>query len=631
MASLLSPAMWHDVSLTEGFWQQRQDVNRRITLPIQYKRCDDRIESLSDTIAGRRSKVGPHEFWPSDVAKWIEASAYSLATHPDKSLKRKVDRVIDLFAQVQMRDGYINPYYQQGDPKQRWTNLRDMHELYCLGHLMEAATAYQQGLGDAKLLKVMCKAADLVGRKFGRGNGQKRGYPGHPEIELALVKLHEQTGEKRYLDLAKYFIDERGRKPYYFNVEAKARGGKTQANMDYAQAHLPVRQQTEAVGHAVRACYLYCGMVDVARQTGDRELLAACKRIFKNIVARRMYVTGGIGSNAKGELFTFDHDLPNEEAYAETCAAISLVFFAHRLLHATGDAMYADVMERCLYNGVISGVSLSGDEFFYANYLASHPPYHDFAHRYPGQRQEWFGCACCPPNIARLLASFGQYVYSTGPREIQVNLFTASTFNATLAGAAVSITQVTEYPWRKKVRIKVDPDKPMQFTLSVRAPGWCKGAKLAVNGKPVALGPITRKGFARIKRQWSAGDRVELTLPMPAQHIEAHPHVRHNAGRVALQRGPVVYCLEEADNGKHLTTITLPRASKLTAKFEPKLLGGVTTLTAKAQRIDADGWNDALYRPAGAAKTHAATIRAVPYCVWANRKPGEMIVWIRSN
>lgn len=629
MARRFQPAPLGAVTIDGGFWKRAQVTNRQVTLPIQYDRCGNRIRSLKDVIDGRKREDGPHHFWPSDLAKWIEAAAYSLATHPDPALKRKVDRVVNLLDGAQMDDGYVNPYFQADRLDQRWTNLRDMHELYCAGHLMEAAVAYHEAVGDERMLAVMRRFADLIDRTFGRKRGQLRGYPGHEEIELALVKLFRATNEKRYLDLARFFIDERGRSPNYFAKEAKARGEKPRADHEYWQAEKPVRDQAEAVGHAVRACYLYAGMADIAAETGDRQLLNACRRIWKNIVERRMYIIGGVGSQHKGETFTFDYDLPNEEAYAETCAAIALVFFAHRMLNATGDGQYANVMERCLYNGTISGVSLTGDRFFYDNYLAVHPPYHQFAHRKSPQRQEWFGCACCPPNIARLLASFGSYVYSVAPRELRVNLFGTGSFSGEIAGTNVTVTQKTDYPWKETVDFRVDINKATAFKLSIRIPGWCDGATLKLNGKPVQLNALMKRGYACIRREWQAGDRLQLKVPMPIQRIEAHPKVRHDAGRVALQRGPVVYCLEQVDNGAALNAIALPDSSKLTAKYEPNLLSGVTTITGKAERLETDDWKADLYRPVGQTISKPTTIKAVPYYAWANRKPGEMLVWIR--
>jgi uncharacterized protein len=631
-----APVPLNAVTFEGGFWGPRVDANREVTLPIEYDQCKKtgRIDAFRlDWKPGKPRK--PHQFWDSDVAKWLEAAAYSLTTHPDKKLQRQLDRVVADIEKAQQPDGYLNIFYTVVAPEQRWANLRDMHELYCAGHLMEAAVAHFEATGQRSFLDVMCRYADYIGTVFGREKGKKRGYPGHEEIELALVKLYRATGEKRYLNLSKYFVDERGRKPHYYDFEAKARGEKRGGywarTYDYCQAHAPVREQATAEGHSVRAMYLYCAMADLAAETGDVELRRACKRLWRNTTERRMYVTGGVGSEPHGERFTFDYDLPNETAYAETCAAIGLVFWAHRMLHLDVNGGYADVMERALYNGVISGVSLDGKQFFYANPLTMHPNPRSCMtsdHIKP-VRQDWFGCACCPPNIARLLASMGQYVYSSHGSTGYVHLFAQGRAKLAIAGQTVELIQRTAYPWKETVRITVRPGKAADFSLAVRIPGWCRGASLTVNGKAFKLGSRMKKGYAYIERTWTKGDRVELTLPMPVERIAAHPKVRMNAGRVALQRGPVVYCLEEVDNGPGLAAIALPGDAKLTATFQPKLLGGVTVITGKAVRQSAADAKGGLYQPA-LTKSEPATVKAVPYYAWCNRKPGEMLVWIRQ-
>jgi DUF1680 family protein len=628
------------VQIDGGFWGRLMDVNRRVTLPIEYEQCraTGRIDAF-DLTWKPGDPNPPHIFWDSDVAKWIEAAAYSLASHPDADLERLVDGVIDRIARSQHPDGYLNTHYTAVEPEKRWSNLRDCHELYCAGHLIEAAVAHFEATGKRTFLDVVCRYANHIGRVFGTGEGQKRGYPGHEEIELALVKLWRVTGEKRYLDLAKYFIDERGREPHYFDLEARERGedpatywAKTYA---YCQAHVPVREQREATGHAVRAMYLYCGMADVAAATGDRTLLAACKRLWKNLVRKQMHITAGLGPVQANEGFTCDYDLPTEGAYLETCAAIGLVFWAHRMLAIDLDGEYADVMERALYNGTISGVSSDGKTFFYGNPLAAQPGF-DGNGRFVGKeyhyrRSEWFGCACCPPNIARMIAQFPAFVYSARAKELAVHLYAESAGEVAVAGQKVHIAQETEYPWGETVVLTVTPEKAATWTLALRVPGWCRGVKLRVNGKAVALAPITKKGYARLKREWRAGDRVALTLPMPVERIEAHPAVRQDGGRVALQRGPVVYCLEEADNGKNLTDLLLPADPGFTVEpGRSGILAGVPLIRARAARRDASEWQGALYQRQGASPKVPSSITAIPYFLWANRAPGEMLVWIRQ-
>jgi len=624
------PVPLAQVDIKGGFWGERLEVNRKATLPIQYEQCKKTGRFDAWKLDWKPGQPKPHIFWDSDAGKWLEAVAYSLAKHPDKSLEKKADWLIDLIAKAQRKDGYLNIFFTAVEPENRWKNLRDMHELYCAGHLIEGAVAYYQATGKRKLLDVMMRYADYIGKVFGRGKGQKRGYPGHPELELALVKLYKVTGADKYLKLAKYFIDERGRKPFYFQIEAEKRGDKRKTNPQYHQAHEPVRKQKEALGHSVRAMYLYCGMADVAAETGDRELLAACKRLWRSVVDRRMYIIGSIGSTQRGEQFTFDYDLPNEEAYAETCAAIGLVFWSQRMMQIDRDGEYADVMELALYNGVLAGVSLDGRKFYYANRLAVHPKAPPFAlNTFPATRQEWFGCACCPPNIARLLASLGEYVYSRSANEIRVHLFANSGADIDVGGQKVSIGQQTGYPWKDKVVLKVVPEKAAKFTVSVRIPAWCRSAQMKVNGKAVDLKKVVMRGYARIVREWRKGDRIELVLPMPAERVQANPSVRQDVGRVALMRGPLVYCVEEVDNGRDLNAIELSASPAIRVRQDAEL--GVPVITARGQRTTQARWEGRLYRMMAKEVRKAVTVKAVPYFVWANRKVGEMLVWIRQG
>jgi DUF1680 family protein len=633
---MLTPVHIQNVRFGPGFLGDRVRINREITLPIEYQQC-----KRTGRLDAWKWKPGqpnpPHQFWDSDVAKWIEAAAYSLAAEPDPELEAKIDAVVDLMAKGQEDDGYLNSHFSLVEPDKRWTNLRDMHELYCAGHLMEAAVAYHGATGKRTLLDVMCRYADHIDAVFGPNEGQKRGYPGHEEIELALVKMYRATGEKRYARLAAFFVNERGTQPHYFDRETRERGQDPASyyggNYDYTQAHLPVREQTAAEGHAVRAAYLYAGMADVAAETADAELLDACRTIWQNITRRRMYITGGIGSTHHGERFTVDYDLPNETAYTETCAAIALVFFAHRMLQIEPDADYADVMERAIYNGVLSGISLRGTEFFYANPLTVYPHAHGFGRqRFPVERQEWFGCSCCPPNIARLLASLGKYVYSTAPGEIWVHLFSAGSLSVELEGTPVRLEQHTTYPWDETVELALGLNAPAEFTLAVRIPGWVRDPQLMVNGRMETLDGRVRNGYARFRRTWNDGDTVQLIFPMPVERVVANPHVRQICGRVALQRGPVVYCLEEIDNGPDLAAIALPEDETFDVTREGSPFSGVPVIRGPAKRLDHNGWDDELYRAGAGAKNQPrdTAITAVPYCLWANRTVGEMMVWLRE-
>ena len=635
---VMTPVPWHRVELTRGFLAERHRTNREVTIPYEYEQLEStgRIAAWRlDWKEGKPNK--PHIFYDSDVAKWMEAAAYSLATHYDAKSEKRIDGIIDLMAKAQLPDGYLNSYFIGVEPEKRWTNLMSWHEMYCAGHLMEAAVAYLQATGKRKFLELVCRYADHIDQTFGPRPGQKRGYDGHEEIELALVKLWRATGERRYLHLAKFFIDERGKQPFYFVEEAKARGEDPRQTvlpvLDVFQAHKPVREQTEAVGHAVRACYLYAGMADVAAETGDATLLQACRKLWRSIVERRMFITGGVGSAHHHERFTCDYDLPNEEAYAETCASIALILFAHRMLQIEADGQYADVIERALFNGVLSGLSYEGTRFFYVNRLAQYPPAAPFAtgHAKTDERQPWFGCACCPPNIARLLASLGGYVYSQTGDKVWVHLYTGNRATLQVAGQEVVIEQITDYPWKGRVQLRVRPRQPALFSLLLRIPGWCRQeASLRVNGERLPIERLIRKGYTAIKRTWQRGDTVDLTFPMPIEKVEANPAVRQDAGRIALQRGPIVYCLEEVDNGKDLNDIVLPLDTNLVVKTDRELFGGIPVITGKALRSDLRGWRNQLYRSAPTAKKRT-TIKAIPYCLWGNRGIGEMLVWVRKQ
>ena len=613
------------VWLEQGFWGKRVEINRKQTLPGQYEHLvkTGRIAAL-DPEYKPGDPDARHKFWDSDVAKWLEAACYSLTTHPDAELEKQVEGTVALLGRMQQEDGYLNSWFTMVYPERRWTNLRDDHELYCAGHLMEAAVAHFRATGKRHFLDMLCRCADCIGAVFGREEGQRRGYPGHEEIELALVKLHHATGEEKYLDLARYFVDERGQRPHYWEIEAGERGDDPNVpwgSHEYNQAHLPVRQQDRAMGHAVRAMYLYSGMVDIARADGDEELVQAGLRLWENVTMRQMYVTGSVGSSSHGERFTDDYDLPEETSYCETCAAIGLVFWARRLLDLHGDGRFADVMERALYNGVLSGISLSGDRYFYVNPLASAGNHH---------RSEWFGCACCPSNIARLLASIGQYMYSEGA-EGWVHLYEAGTAELEIGGRKVGLAQRTDYPWEGVVDLQVNPESEGVFALNLRIPGWCRQATLRIGGEDVDLDGLVNRGYARLERNWKPGDRVRLTLNMPIEQVRANPAVRMANGKVALQKGPVVFCLEEVDNGvTPLARVELPAEAELQAEFREDLLGGIDVIRGQAAMIDAAGWEGALYR-AKPAHTQICEITAVPYCVWDNRQAGQMLVWLRSG
>jgi len=607
------------VIISDPFWRPWLEANRHASIPHIYEMCQrtGRIDALR-----LRWKPGdpnpPHIFWESDLAKWLEAASYTLATHPDHPLDHRVDWVIGLLAGAQQPDGYLNVHYTVVEPGKRWTNLRDCHEMYCAGHLIEAGVAHFRATGKRHLLDIVCRYADHIDATF--GPGKRAGYCGHAEIELALVKLYHATGQERYLRLAEYFINERGKKPYLYDIEAAARGDTKPdwATPEYRQSHLPVREQKEIVGHAVRAMYLACGMADVAAETGNATLLAACRRLWQSATNRKMYVTGALGARHHGEAFGENLELPNESAYAETCAAIGLVLFAHRMLQIEADGRYADVMERALYNGVLCGMSRDGQKYFYVNPLASAGGHH---------RQEFFDCACCPPNIARLLASLGRYVASADAGGLYVHLYASGEIRAEIGGREVALRTRTLYPWGGFTAIALAMTAPAAFALRLRIPGWCRKHKIAVNGKAVAAKVV--KGYASIRRRWQSGDCVTLDFEMPVERVVAHPAAADDVGRVALQRGPIVYCLEQGDNKAPVRSILLPDKAPLAARFDKELLGGCVVIEGTGLAPDLGPWKGRLYQPLrDAGRPRRVKIRAVPYFLWDNREPGAMTVWL---
>jgi DUF1680 family protein len=579
------------VKLDDGFWSARIATNREKSLPHNFKWCEQtgRISNFAKAAGKMPGKFEGIFFNDSDVFKVMEGASYSLADQPNEALAKQLEDVVSKVAASQQPDGYVNTYFTLVEPKNRWADLASKHELYCAGHMIEGAVAHYQATGKKTFLDVATKYADLIDKTFGP-NGKQVGVCGHEEVELALVKLYQATGEERYLALAKHFIDMRGN------------SGKRTTFGPYCQDHVPVRQQKEIVGHAVRAMYLYTGAADVAAYTGDQGLIDAMQSLWQDVVQRKMYVTGGIGARHEGEAFGDAYELPNESAYCETCAAIGLVFWAHRLNLLHGDAQYADIVELALYNSVLAGIGQDGEHFFYVNPLASNGGHH---------RQPFFDCACCPSNAVRLVPSVPGYVYAQQGSTILVNLYVAGKGVVALPGNKVALTQTTRYPWDGAVKIAVEPEKAGEFALGLRIPGWAEGsAKIAVNGQAIEK-PTIEKGYARLQREWKSGDQVEVTLPMTIRRVEAHPSVKADVGRVAVQRGPLVYCFEAVDNGGHARNIVLPNDPKFDAQWQADLLGGITTIRGVGR--------------------NGKPIVAVPYHVWDHRAAGEMAVWVRQD
>lgn len=629
MLAKYSPIDFSKVKLLDTFWAPRQDQLFTKSLPITYLRLKEtgRIDALKlQWSSGKPNK--PHIFWDSDVAKWVESAAFALRLKQDSTLERMMNEIADLIVKSQQPDGYINSYYTTVEPDKRFTNLRDNHELYCAGHLMEAAVEHFKTTQQKNLLDALCRYADFIDTQFGGEDGKRKGYCGHEEIELALIKLYQTTNNPKYLKLAKYFIDERGQMPYYFEKEARLRGepetkdfNTVLKRMMYYQAHCPPREQEEMVGHAVRMNYLCAGMADVARETDDLELFEACDKLWTDGTMKKMYITGGIGNSAQNEGFTTAYDLPNDTAYAETCAAIALVFFSHRMLQFACNSKYADVIERALYNGIISGISLDGGKFLYENPLAADPQRRKF------ERNDWFGCSCCPNNLTRLVASLGQYIYSQYEDQLALHLFIANRTSVTIKGTVVSVQQETNYPWDGMVKLTFNPEKPIRFSLKIRVPSWCTKYSIKVNGKVIQ--PTIDSGYLVISQEWKKDDIIEYEMDMPIERMHAHPRIAFNTGCIALQRGPLVYCLEQVDNGSDLNQILLPKSAKLHALFDANVLNGVVCITGEAQKTSEKVWDKAVYSPVNSEFTKIS-IKSVPYYAWNNRGLGEMLVWIRE-
>ncbi len=615
----------------QGFWEPVVQAVREKSSVVLYDRCIaagtlEQIDidvpvpeiRISLTPGGETTQM----FWDSDIGKILETFGYLLAGERDALMEEKADRLIDLLAKLQQPDGYLDSWYIRMQPGKRWTNLRDCHEMYNIGHLLEGAVAYYQATGKRKLLDIMIKYLHYVDAIFGFEEGKRRGYPGHEEIELALVKLYRVTGERRWLDLSAYFINERGQKPHYFELEAKERGETVNLTASYTheynQSHLPVREQEKVVGHAVRAMYLYCGMADVAMETGDNSLRETLDKLWDDLISKRLYITGGMGPSKDNEGFTEDYDLPNATAYAETCATIGLAFWAHRMLGFGPDIRYADVMERAIYNGALSGLSQDGSRFFYENPLES-----DGTHN----RWEWHRCPCCPPNISRLVASIGTYIYSCAEDAVAVNLYCQSTGSFELCGGKVVISQETDYPWKGKVGITITNEGAGEFALAARIPGWAAGTTAKLNGEEIDIAENSVNGYLVIKRVWGNSDILELDIPLKVRKLYSHPEIKQDVNRVALARGPLVYCLEAVDNELPLNRIYIGADTEFQDEFREDMLGGVTVLTGKARGKVSEDWGKELYREEPA-KWCDLDVLAIPYYLWDNRDPGEMLVWV---
>lgn len=612
------------VTIEDAFWKPRMEKVADVTIPVCMDQTEfktPRIRNFEITAGMRKGDFEGIFYDDSDVFKALEAIAYSLKVKANPDIEKRADGWIDKIAASQQPDGYINTFYTLKEPDKKWSDM-SMHEDYNGGHLIEAGVAYFNATGKRKLLDVAIKFADHFDALF--GPGKRHWVTGHQELELALVKLYKTTGNKKYLNLADWLLSERGHK------HAVGYTWTDWKDTAYAQDVLPVKQQTQITGHAVRAMYLYTGAADVAAMTGDGEYFKAMKTVWEDVVHRNMYVTGGIGSSGSNEGFSIDYDLPNEKAYCETCASVGMVFWNQRMNALSGNAQYIDVLEKVLYNSALDGLSFEGDRFFYGNPLASNGQHF---------RKEWFGTACCPSNIARLVASLGDYVYGVSEKDIYVNLFIGSSTSLTVQQTKVDLRQVTDYPWNGKVALEVNPSKNSSFALRIRLPGWLKGQAVPgdlyqfkeVNSQQVTIllngvsVPYKEElGYAIIEREWHKGDKISFDLPMEVKRVTARPEVKAANNRVALQRGPIIYCVEGTDNEGKAWHFVLPDNEPVKAAFDKNMLGGIMTLTfnAPSVKISADGLN---------VSTSKQNITAIPYFSWCNRGQTPMQVWLPTR
>ena len=592
-------------TLTDGFWSRWQNLNRSQALAYGHEQLvASGVMSNFEIAAGRRTGGFQNmRFADSDLYKWLEGAAFALASEPEPELARRVDAAIELLAAAQQADGYLDTFYQLTDLSKRWTNLRDSHELYCAGHLFQAAVAHFRATGSESLLLVARRFADHIDSVF--GTERLRSVPGHPEVEMGLVELYRACGERRYLDLARFFVDERGRGL----IDGRA----------YNQDHVPVREAREMAGHAVRQLYLLAGVADVYLETGETALLEALDRLWQDMTMRKMSITGGVGSRYHQEAFGESYELPNDRCYNETCAQIAGVMWNWRMLLATGECRFADLMEWTLYNGVVSGVSLDGRSYFYPNALLS---------RGAVERSGWFACACCPPNVTRTLASVHNYAATQTEAGVQIHLYDGMVVRF---GDSTRLRVETKYPWEAKVTVRVEAASGGDWTLSLRIPGWCHGATVATAGG--ARRKAASGGYIDIRRSWKPGETVVLELPMPAVFHEAHPYVEGARGCVALSRGPMVYCFEGHDQSQGVAVLdaAVAPSGKVAERWDGELLGGVVTLTVPGRGLDRSEWEGALYRPARRKRAAAGVetvLTGIPYYAWANRGPAQMSVWM---
>ena len=634
-------------NILAGFWQERQRLNFNSSIPAVMKTFEDtgRIRALTQDL---KDDEEHHIFWESDLAKWLEAVFVSLQKNPDNELNKYAENLTEKIISNQEENGYLNSYFTFFEPENKFQNLKVRHELYCAGHLMEAALEHLKLNGTSRFYDAMERYMDHIASTFGIEPGKKRGYPGHQEIELALLKAYEQTGKQKFLDLADYFLSERGSKPHYYDEEERQLKLKEKEldlsdypseirdfismlnsgedkNYNYLQAHdLPVNQKT-AEGHSVRALYMYTAMADLARIKKDRRMLQACKSLWRNIVDRRIYVHGGVGSSHIGERFTFDYDLPNDFAYAETCASIALMFFAERLSRIERNSEYTDIIEKVLYNTILASTSANGKGFFYDNYLECIPEFLVFHQRRHGIRDEYHTCSCCPPNITRLIADLGRYIYSSCSEGINVHQYISSESSFKIDGDSVHLKQHSGFPWKGSSNLTLNKVSGKEFSLFIRVPEWDQNMKVEINGNNVSFKKI--KGYAQIKRTWKESDEVSLSFDLKPRVVRSLSKVRYNVQRACVFRGPLLYCMESIDNGPYLNQILMNQDQKLEA-VDDELFEGCISLSGDMIRLNDS--TDVLYS-SSKPEFRKTKVKLIPYFLWANRGENEMLVWINEK
>lgn len=636
-----------NIRTDDYFWNRYLDLVTKEILPFQWEMMNDRVAGAEKSHCIENFRIAAGEqtgefygavFQDTDVYKWLEAVAFSLESMPDEALEKLADGVVSLICGAQEEDGYLNTYFTVKEPTLKWTNLMEGHELYSAGHMIEAAVAYYKATGKTQFLNTAERAAELICRVFGK---DKQGCPGHQEIELALYKLYEVTDNRKYLEMSLSFIDRRGRKPNYFLEEEKRENYRrifpefADYDPKYSQSHMPVREQTTAEGHAVRAVYMYCAMADLACEYGDEELFLVCRRLWEDVVNRQMYITGSIGSSGRLERFTTDFDLPNNTNYSETCASIGLALWGRRMAQITRDACYMDTVERALYNTVPAGIALDGKSFFYVNPLEVWPenciPGTSKEHVKPF-RQKWFGVACCPPNIARTLASLGEYICFTSEEGVWINLYTGGEIRLTRDEREIRIKTMTRYPYDGRVHITVRGDDSAAFRLALRIPDYIEQYRIVKDGKTVE-NHLLEKGYEFLNIK---GDStIEINFDLTPHFVHANPKVREDEGKVALVKGPIIYCLEETDNGNNLPGIfvcTDQQPEEISESEMPggSIPGGIIPLRLKCRKISEKGWKKGELYKQTRVEWEEIEGKAVPYAVWGNRKTGEMLVWMKE-